>query len=116
MAFTPNASHSVLAVAVQADGRILVGGTFQTIAGVARYLIARLNTDGTADIGFNTILTGGWVDGFTFQPGGTIYITGSFGAVNGVDTPFYAWLNADGTLNRSYMLPASTGSVNPAAF
>jgi uncharacterized delta-60 repeat protein len=43
----------VTATAVQADGKILVGGEFSTVLGVTRNNIARLNTDGTLDIAFN---------------------------------------------------------------
>ncbi len=43
----------VLATAIQPDGKILVGGTFTTVLGVARNNIARLNSDGTLDTAFN---------------------------------------------------------------
>src|SRR5947209_9932965 len=41
-AFNPNASGFVGAMAVQADGKILVGGAFTTIGGQPRNRIARL--------------------------------------------------------------------------
>ena len=37
-----------VALAVQADGKILVGGYFTTLGGQARNYIGRLNADGTA--------------------------------------------------------------------
>ena len=40
-------------IAVQADGKILVGGCFTSIGGQARNYIARLNADGTVDATFN---------------------------------------------------------------
>src|SRR6185312_11003403 len=43
----------VTATAVQADGKILIGGEFSTVLGVTRNNIARLNTDGTLDTAFN---------------------------------------------------------------
>ena len=43
----------VFATAVQPDGKILIGGNFTTVLGVARNNIARLNTDGTLDTAFN---------------------------------------------------------------
>ena len=43
----------VYATAVQPDGKILIGGSFTTVLGVARNNIARLNTDGTLDTAFN---------------------------------------------------------------
>ena len=40
-------------LAVQADGKILVGGNFTTLGGQPRNYIGRLNADGTLDSGFN---------------------------------------------------------------
>jgi uncharacterized delta-60 repeat protein len=48
--FNPNANSRVSAIAVQADGKILVGGLFTSIGGQPRNHIARLNaTNGLAD-------------------------------------------------------------------
>ncbi len=41
-------------LALQADGRILVGGDFTTFDGVTRNYLARLNFDGTLDASFDT--------------------------------------------------------------
>jgi Domain of unknown function (DUF5122) beta-propeller len=49
----------VIVNAVQPDGRILIGGSFTTVLGVARNNIARLNTDGTLDTAFDPNATGG---------------------------------------------------------
>jgi len=51
--FNPNANDDLHSIAVQADGKILVGGEFTTIGGAARNRIARLNADGTLDTAFN---------------------------------------------------------------
>ena len=49
-AFNPNANGTVYAIAVQADGKILVGGDFTSIGGQTRNRIARLDaTTGLAD-------------------------------------------------------------------
>jgi uncharacterized delta-60 repeat protein len=45
----PGANGSVYALTVQADGKIVVGGNFNTIFGQQRRGIARLNPDGTLD-------------------------------------------------------------------
>ena len=52
--FDPNANVGVYSIAVQADGKILVGGNFTTLApnggaAVTRNHIARLETDGRLD-------------------------------------------------------------------
>ena len=49
-AFNPNANGDVYSIAVQADGKILVGGDFTSIGGQPRNHIARLDaTTGLAD-------------------------------------------------------------------
>src|SRR5947207_3386773 len=45
--------YGVSAVAVQSDGKIIIGGSFSTVPGLTRNKIARLNTDGTGDPSFN---------------------------------------------------------------
>jgi len=48
--FNPNANNNVESIAVQADGKILAGGTFNSIGGQTRNFIARLDaTTGLAD-------------------------------------------------------------------
>lgn len=52
--FDPNANGAITVVVVQPDGKILIGGTFTTLAPnggarVTRNPIARLNPDGTLD-------------------------------------------------------------------
>jgi uncharacterized delta-60 repeat protein len=48
-------SHQVTAIALQSDGRILVGGTFNTMDGLPYAGLARLNTDGSLDPTFPPI-------------------------------------------------------------
>jgi uncharacterized delta-60 repeat protein len=72
----------VLATAVQQDGKILVGGTFTTVLGVARNNIARLNSDGTLDIAFNPNANGS-VLSIAAQPDGKILAGGGFTSIGG---------------------------------
>ena len=51
--FNPGAHGTVSSLAVQADGKILVGGRFTTLGWQAGSSIGRLNADGTLDLGFN---------------------------------------------------------------
>jgi uncharacterized delta-60 repeat protein len=50
--FTPAANSDVYALAIQPDGKILVGGLFTAITGVPRNHLARLNPDGSLDATF----------------------------------------------------------------
>ena len=58
-AFDPNANGTVNAIAVQSDGKILLGGQFTSITpnsattSTIRLHIARVNTDGTLDTAFD---------------------------------------------------------------
>ena len=56
--FDPGANSYVYALAVQADGKILVSGDFITLGGgglgtTVRYYIGRLNADGSLDMSFD---------------------------------------------------------------
>ena len=44
---------TVNAVVVQPDGKVIIGGEFTTVKGLARTNIARLNADGSGDPTFN---------------------------------------------------------------
>jgi len=45
------ASLDVNALAIQTDGKIVIGGSFATVGGVSRSGIARLHVDGSVDDG-----------------------------------------------------------------
>ncbi|HUZ08456.1 MAG TPA: Calx-beta domain-containing protein, partial [Candidatus Paceibacterota bacterium] len=80
------ANGPVLAVAVQTDNHILIGGSFSSVNGVSRHYISRLNTDGTLDSTFNPGLgADNTVDALaeTFVGGvRKIYVGGGFGNVS----------------------------------
>ena len=42
-------NRSAIALAIQPDGKILIGGGFSTVPGLVRHRIARLHPDGTGD-------------------------------------------------------------------
>jgi uncharacterized delta-60 repeat protein len=107
--FTPGtgASNTVNTVALQADGKILIGGLFTTYNGTARNRIARLNTDGTLDLSFNPGAgTDNTVSAIAIQPDGKILIGGNFTSYNGTAINRIARLNSDGTLDASFVVGA----------
>ena len=80
MDFDPNASGgstNIYSVAVQDDGRILVGGNFTTIGGGSRVNIARLNTDGSLDTTFVPPLLNDYVSCVVLD-GGAALVSGRF--------------------------------------
>jgi uncharacterized delta-60 repeat protein len=102
------ADNEVIAIAIQANGRILLGGSFTRINGAVRNGIARLNPDGTLDPDFDP---GTGVDGevkaFALQSDGRILVIGTFSEVNGIQRSSLARLNANGTVDTGYGPPLS---------
>jgi len=98
-----SADGHVRAVAVQPDGKILIGGGFLTYRGISRKSIARLNPDGTLDAAFN-VGTGadGLVKKIVVAPNNKIIIAGDFKSYNGAAANGVVQLNADGTLDTAF--------------
>jgi len=102
-------SPTVYALAVQADGKILIGGTFDTVEDVGRTNIARLNPNGSLDTNFiaSTSLTDSFgnvaqVSAVALQANGQIVLAGNFTAVDDVTLNGLARLNADGSLDTNF--------------
>ena len=80
---SPGPNGSVFALAVQPDGKILVGGNFNAIFGEPRHGIARLNADGTLD---EPVMTGQGLSGavrtIALVPEGSFLAGGNFTLVN----------------------------------
>ncbi|PIV17507.1 MAG: hypothetical protein COS42_04430 [Flavobacteriales bacterium CG03_land_8_20_14_0_80_35_15] len=93
----------VRAIVPQADGKILVGGGFNSYNGVTENRIIRLNADGTKDATFNTG-TGfnNWVNAIAPQADGKILVGGQFTSYNGVSENHLIRLNANGTKDTTF--------------
>ena len=118
-AFNPGTDGVVYAIAVQADGKILVGGSFTRLGGggsgtTARSGIGRINADGSLDAAFDpgvngTVLT------LATQPDGGILVGGNFTRLGGgrmgtATRNYIGRLNADGTLDATFD-PGANGCV-----
>jgi uncharacterized delta-60 repeat protein len=96
-------------IAIQPDGKILVGGNFTIANRVERSGIARFNTDGSLDTSFNPnadiigSFYGGLVNAIKIQPDGKILIGGSFTSVGDALHKSIARLNADGTIDNTFV-------------
>jgi len=98
------ADQPVRAVAVQPDGKVLIGGDFTHVNGTLRYYVARLNTNGSLDTSFDPGTTfDGSVHALALQPsgGGKIFVGGGFD-VGGQGYGNIALLNSDGSLDTSF--------------
>ena len=101
----PQTVDRVYSLAVQADGKILVGGRFRTLGGQSRLNLGRLNADGTLDPTFNPRAEGGnspFVDSLVVQADGKILVGGRFRTLGGQPRDSLGRLNADGTLDTSF--------------
>jgi len=118
--FDPNADNTVLTVGVQADGKILLGGDFFTLndGGFNRSHVARLNADGTVEVGFdpgasNTVRT------LAVQQDGEILLGGGFTMLGGggggtTMRNHIGRLLPDGSLDPGFD-PDANGSVDALA-
>lgn len=94
-------NRSVSAIALQADGKILIGGNFTKVNGTDFTGLARLNTDGTVDSSFYPLFSGG-ISSLAVQTDGKIMVGGLFSVVNGFSRKNLVRLKADGTLDSSF--------------
>jgi uncharacterized delta-60 repeat protein len=107
-AFNPNANGVVFAIAVQADGKILAGGQFTSVGGLARNFIARLDaTTGLAD-SFDPNANSG-VEAIAVQADGKILAGGFFTSIGGQPRNNIARLDATTGLADSFDPNANSG-------
>lgn len=111
---------AVNSIALQTDGRILIGGAFTTVNGVHRNFVSRLMTDGSLDTSFNP---GSGADSVvnavaeTFIGGvRKLYAGGGFVNYNGSSSAGIVRLNNNGTLDNSFNIGTGVdGQVNAIA-
>jgi uncharacterized delta-60 repeat protein len=110
-------SAGVLGVFLQTDGKVVVGGNFNSINTIARHNVARLNANGSVDTSFDPgVGPSSSVYGLVVQPDGKTIIGGAFTSVDGRPRNNIARLNAipDATLQFSaaaYSVAENAGSV-----
>ena len=108
----------IVSLALQPDGKILVGGNFTSVNGVARTSLARLNTDGSLDTTFNPAIynsgTGvaGLINSVALRTDGKMMVCGTYTTVNGTARSGPVRLNADGTLDTNYDATKNVYNVN----
>jgi uncharacterized delta-60 repeat protein len=126
--FTPPTFDSLNAIfapiLVDGAGKIIIGGIFNTVNGVARPGVARLNANGTLDTGFVpsgffrnpnnqirglALQTQGANAGKLLVAGRTIKVPDSLGTIRPIIR-----LNADGSIDSSFVLPALSDAVGAA--
>jgi len=105
------------ALAVQPDGKVIVGGSFTSMAGTNHNGIVRLNTDGTLDASFDPGAgIGGYqvsVGAIALEAGGSVLIGGYFTSFNGTNRVGLARVDLNGNLDPNYDASAEFGGDFP---
>lgn len=102
----------VYELALQPDGKVLMGGDFAFVNGTARNRIARVNANGTLDPTFPDANPNGGIDSVTLQDDGKILIGGTFSLVGATPRSHVARLNADASLDTSFAPQPNGTSVS----
>ena len=100
-------NNFVYSVAIQSNGKIVVGGDFTQFNGSAASYLIRLNADGTKDTSF-TATVNGYVNSIVVQADNKIVVGGGFTQLNNSPVKYIARLNSDGTPDTAFT--ASVGS------
>jgi uncharacterized delta-60 repeat protein len=99
-------SHAVRSLAIDAGGRILVGGNFTNFDGSPQLYLCRLNADGSRDQDFVSPTVDGAVHSIACMPDGRIVIGGAFNNIDWTPRSRLAVLQPHGPLDATI----STGS------
>lgn len=104
---------AIKTVAIQPDGKLIIGGVFGSVWGQNRSHIARLNANGTLDTSF--ICTGtdtyGDVNTCDIQVDGKILVGGGFSTMNGIPSNRLARLNPDGSIDPTFVIGTGTSGI-----
>lgn len=108
----PNLNGPVLSLALQPDGRLVIGGDFSNASLRAR--LARLNDDGSVDSSFVPLMNpNGAVNALEVRPGGEVVFAGEFTNINNtIPRNRIAAVNRHGRLDTALSVVPSGGS-NP---
>ncbi len=111
-AWTPSVDGSVAALAVDAQGRLIVGSN-STSGQQAR--LARFKADGTLDTSWHPVAAG---DIYKILPvsDGTLFIGGAYSAIDGVARRSLARFRADGTLDPDWASQPSWPVMDAARY
>jgi uncharacterized delta-60 repeat protein len=121
----------LVTVAAQSDGKILVGGFFDSYQGETHHSLVRLmpdgSVDGSFDLGAGFLSSGyvswpdltfypnypGRVSGLALQPDGKVLVVGNYVYVNGAFAPGIVRLNPDGALDPAFRLGGTDSFAIP---
>lgn len=111
LTYLPTVNNVVFSIAMQPDGKAVIGGNFTTVNGQTRNYVARLNLNGTTDTTFPVATPNLSVTQVLRQPDGKIIVTGGFTTFNGTAHGRIVRLNADGTIDPTFVAPVGTDNT-----
>lgn len=103
----------IYAIAVQPDGKVLVGGSFDRYDHTPASGLVRLGPGGTLDAAFQPAANGDWgyhMEAVAVQPDGRIVASGNFTTYHGEPRNILVRLEADGSVDPSFQ--TGTGPNN----
>jgi len=110
-AYNPVPEVPPTSLAVQADGKVLIVGSFASVGVDVRNGVARLDEDGSVDESFVDPGVNNEVKTIAVQPDGKLLIGGGFTSVGGQPRHAMARLEADGTLDGTFADPGFNSNV-----
>jgi uncharacterized delta-60 repeat protein len=107
------AAPGVFALARQDDGRVVLGGQFTMVNGVARRGIARVNTDGSLDTAFDpgSSALSASIAVLVMQRDGKILVGGGFSSLGYLFRSNFIRLNSDGTGDATFKFTNANSGV-----
>lgn len=110
--FTADANNGgVSSIAIQSDGKIIIGGGFTTIGGVSKRGVARLNANGSLDNTFDVGVGSTDVNMVAIQDD-KVLVGGGFTSFNLAPNTFWcARLNSNGSVDSTFLNGASVGPI-----
>jgi uncharacterized delta-60 repeat protein len=112
----------ITALASDLAGRLLIGGTFDTVNGSTRHNLARIDTNGVLDLTFVTSaltnsISADWgvnLRNIVVQSNGQLVISASLWENNGEGLPNVLRLNSDGSRDTAFNVVISNYFYSPA--
>ena len=100
-AFNATTNGQVSAMVLQADGKVVIAGTFTQVNGVARPYIARLNADGSLETSYAPVSNSA-IFALALQADGKIVAGGNFTVVDGLTRLALVRFMTDGSVDPSF--------------
>lgn len=104
--FQNTTTGGVYSLALQNDGKVIIGGTFNMYMGYSRNGLTRINSDGSIDLTFDPGLGIGSISSnqndVLLLPNGKLLVGGFFSNYNGQPRSHLVRLNSNGTVDLSF--------------